>query len=269
MIGAEVFNTTEQEIFWYILTNNGIYILKVDIQSFYGSLTKREGFTANLENTKDTTMCVVSRNPLLAGGSLGVYKGKYIAYLCDSSNVYYRYFYLAFDRYNPIVIPHRNKIYYIGGNISTDENDGFMEFNKVTLYERSKLHYGVSLYWNYTARPEVVYPRGFDKEIRLNINNLDASASLYREEIYFFTKKTFSSRGARFYRYNTVTHEWIIYQLDTDVEKSIAIDKIASIKTINVNNMIYIFLMGYNLVSSDKSNENTLQIEVYKFKPFF
>lgn len=97
VIGAEVYNTTEQEIFWYILTNNGIYTLKIDIQSFYGNLTKREGFTANLENTKDTTMCVVSRNPLLAGGSLGTYKGKYIAYLCDSSNVYYRYLYLAFD----------------------------------------------------------------------------------------------------------------------------------------------------------------------------
>lgn len=269
IMAIEKYKDDENHIFFYVLTNEYCYSLAVDTSSFSGKITKRDKNTYSIKNTTNVGMCAVSGMPFIAGGMMGAgYDGTFVCYMNDTLNAFYRYNYLYSKRYNPIVLLHRDKLYFIGGNQLSGKDSVFMEFVPVYTRPYKNMLAANYLYDRNQGRPQIVTPSGFNSEIQANVDNLNAHASYYREEIYFFTKKTFSLTGRRYYRFNTLSHSWTNFQISEDILKAVKVNRIKSIKTVNVNNTIYIFISGYNL-NNIKNLQNRFDIETYKFKPYF
>lgn len=256
---SEVFQITENQIFWYILTNNRIEMLVIDSRDNTGKFQKHKtktppGPNDDVTKTTHATLAVIAGYPYLAGGFLGTtgYHGRYVALLGLYSG-YWRYYYLQHPRDNPIIQRFRNKIYYIGGNRIID--DPLVEYGVIHLNAPSEL-WGA----NYVQiRQNSVYLIENYPELN-EINNIFAAAAAYRDDLYIFTKKTFLNEGI-FYRYNTFRDTFTLYKADRSICLDVDLDFVDSIKVTNVNNLLQITLSYYhNMI---------LRCEIILFRPHF
>lgn len=260
---AEVFKTTDNEVFWYVQTNNRIGVLAIDSRDNTGKFQKKETHAGvyvvndNIKSTSNTTMAMIGGYPYLAGGTLGTtgYQGTWVA-LQGTYPHYYRYNYLNYARDNPIIQRFRNKIYYIGGNrIVTDP---FVEYAEIYFNKPTSLLGANYIYTKNNSQHSVYLIEDFSE--LYDLNNLFAKAASYRDDLYIFTKKTFLNEGV-FYRYSTYKDTFTLYKADSDICRSINLNNIDSIQVTNVNNLLQIALSHYE--------NSILRCEIVLFRPHF
>jgi hypothetical protein len=254
---AVVFFATESATSWYLQTASQISILewtRKNNKHNYTFLEKKVGY-ANI-TTEAATMITYNRYPLICNGVQDGYKHlKGFSYLGSYAHSWVKNV-LLYERRNPLLILQKDYLYIFGGN--TKFSDPFMEWLiLLTPYSSARLYGSEQIYaaWKqYAMFPTVNYGELTD------LNNKVASAVNHHLFIHIFSFESFA--GNHFiYKYDTYAEEWIKYTIRAFLPQDGLRNKSAinSIKAINADNVIYIFLSGV----LDKN----FQLEVFEYHP--
>ena len=255
-VSAKAYLINNEYIYFYLLTTHKVLVMEVSNKTLSGKITNKLA-KHDLKETINATMAVVSGYPFLAGGSLGGLRGSYIAYLGSVAG-YFRYKYLHYERNNPILLQFQDAMYFIGGALMP-KKEPLVEYHPLFFPKKEISYYGASIY-AYSYRKNIVYPIVCYEEINLRVDALNAVAIPYITEIYLFTKQSFYYERT-FYRFNILNNNWTIYEVDKNIFQQRKLKEISGINSVNVNNIGYIFLSGYQ--------GGTFLIETFKFKPLF